>query len=193
MTFARFMAAAAFGAVVFMCSAVSSHAAPTTREFTFSISNFNARGTAGGTSPFDTITGSFRVTFDFEVNQSETTEDIELIEVRGDGDLLELNSPVVFQYLSGDLDRLFVSGQTDGSNGVGSGGFDFSLAIANASRDGANIFGFIYFPGSGSTVFEGFDFELTSRDLTLEVSEPASAALIGFGLAGLALARRRRR
>jgi PEP-CTERM motif len=140
--------------------------------------SFIASGLSGGST--DPITGSFDISFDNSVSITGGTPISASINIPVDGS-------IEFDYIkSGDL--LVIGGSDNGAGTVSHNTNDFSLVIANVSTSPA-FADFAEAEASASGLFVAATGSLTPAPAS--APEPASLALLGVAIGGLAAARRK--
>ena len=159
--------------------ATSVQAAPVTRTFTFTATDFTEA------SPIDPAMGSFTVTFDPAglVEVFDQTS-ISLVSLN-----FTLGSQLSFGYRPA-LDQIVIGGLQDGANFLSEGNFDFGLAFTGASGAMQTPTNFILV--QGGEIFQATNIQVSLVPVTEAVPEPMSVAMLGMGLTGMAFARRRK-
>lgn len=135
--------------------------------------------------PLAEVIGSFSIAFDNAANVAQTTSGIVLNSLN-----MPLSSPIAFFY-NQSLDLLRVGGINTGVGGISASEFDFNLLIDSFSTSPSSAFFNATF---GNSVLYGATQTVTVSftPTTQSVPEPLSLSLVGVGMAGLALCRRRR-
>ncbi len=143
-----------------------------TRTFTFTASNF------AGPAPVDPLAGSFTITWDTDVDTTDTTTGILLNALN-----VPLGSAIGFAYVAA-TDEMAIGGMDGGVGLLSSWVDDLSIVFTQAS--GTPVGGEVYYSVAGSpSIFHA------SLD-TLDIPEPASMLLLGGALLGLGVVGRRR-
>jgi hypothetical protein len=140
--------------------------------------NFTALGLGGG--PANPVTGSFDVTFDNSADTSGGTPISASINITVDGS-------IEFDYTHA-IDQLVIGGSDNGASTLVSSTNDFVLVIGHVST--SPIFaGFFDADASVGGIFRAATGSLTPAPAS--APEPASLALLGVAIGGLAAARRK--
>lgn len=154
-------------------------AAPITRTFTFTATDFI------GAAPVDPAMGTFTVTFD-PAGLADVFDQtsVSLVSLN-----FSLGSQLSFDYRPA-LDQLVIGGLQDGANFLSDGNFDFGLAFTGASGATQTATNFILV--QGGDIFQASSIQVSVVPVTEAVPEPMSVAMLGVGLTGMAVARRRK-
>lgn len=169
-------------------------ASPIMRTFNFTASDFSDI-IGSSAAPVSTVTGSITVTFDPTVPETDDTTGIVLNSLN-----IALTSPISFSYFN-TSDQIIFGGLQFGAGVEGTGFDDFGVVFTSASSATPGFKSLLY-RVSGPLAGSGFQAGTGSVTATpaipvtpppSEVQEPATLAVLTFGLGALATMRRRAR
>jgi hypothetical protein len=178
------------------CMGQQARAVPVTEDFSVSLGSFI--DIVGSTpSPIASFSAVFEVTFDPAVSETGDTANIQVL---NQSNLPSLGSALGFNYHA-VARQMSIGGIQNGAGNIAGLTNDFvvQLDLTNLNAPRLNVCsdpGFSCGSAPGSTLASGFTVSSSTQvwlATVAAVPEPASIALLGFGLAAAAGLRRRRR